>query len=475
MIYHLFKILKRNNAFIVIGIVFFLICFFKLDSDYGWHIRAGEMIASHGVSTREYFTYSMPDYPFVDFEWGSHVLIWWGSRTIGYVGLALLYTGFAVAAVAICSKKIPSGLLKATIVLLAASTLFSFVGIRVQLISWLFFALVVFILEYYRKTKWIFVLPLLFLLWANFHGAFVLGLGIFGLTVIIETIQSRKIDVKEMSIFGLSILVTLLNPYGIDLWYETFLIITDSNLRLTIAEWLPVVFYVKFSLWVFCGMLAMFLITLRKSIQIKYFILCGVLFIGAMSSVRNIPYFILFSMIVFAYVVPLLEKQLTKNKWARKRFRTCQIVLLILIGVVFIVEAGLEIRNACYSSEKIYYPGKAVEFLKQNPSTGRVFTEYSWGGYLIWKYPDKKMYIDGRMSSWKVTRNGKEFMAFEEYQSLMHGKKPLLPFLSKYSIDTVLLPVRRAPDSSIDKWHHTLVRGKWKIVYQDPTAIIYRE
>lgn len=85
------------------------------------------------------------------------------------------------------------------------------------------------------------------------------------------------------------------------------------------------------------------------------------------------------------------------------------------------------------------------------------------------------MYIDGRMSSWKVTRNGKEFMAFEEYQSLMHGKKPLLPFLSKYSIDTVLLPVRRAPDSSIDKWHHTLVRGKWKIVYQDPTAIIYRE
>jgi len=42
------------------------------------------------------------------------------------------------------------------------------------------------------------------------------------------------------------------------------------------------------------------------------------------------------------------------------------------------------------------FPRGAVEFLERNPLPGRLFHVYAWGGYLLYRLPDRPVFIDGR-------------------------------------------------------------------------------
>ena len=87
---------------------------------------------------------------------------------------------------------------------------------------------------------------------------------------------------------------------------------------------------------------------------------------------------------------------------------------------VFIVGAQRLERDVpySYSLEDIavngQYPLGAVKYLHENPIEGNMFNEYNWGGFLIWQYPEKKVFIDGRMPSWKMG----DQKIFEEFNQI---------------------------------------------------------
>ena len=51
---------------------------------------------------------------------------------------------------------------------------------------------------------------------------------------------------------------------------------------------------------------------------------------------------------------------------------------------------------------------------------GNMFNEYSWGVYLIWKLPEYKTFIDGRMLSW---RDESGYSVFEEYVEITRSEE----------------------------------------------------
>jgi DNA-directed RNA polymerase subunit RPC12/RpoP len=50
--------------------------------------------------------------------------------------------------------------------------------------------------------------------------------------------------------------------------------------------------------------------------------------------------------------------------------------------------------------EDVYYPKKAVVYLKNNLPQGNIFAPFGWGGYLVWHLPEKKVFISGQMPHW---------------------------------------------------------------------------
>jgi len=85
------------------------------------------------------------------------------------------------------------------------------------------------------------VLPLLFLLWANLHGTFVVGLAVLGLHATGRAIERGPFDpeVRRLVVVGvLCGLATLVNPHGVLLYKYVLAFSGHPNLQ-TMKEWWP--------------------------------------------------------------------------------------------------------------------------------------------------------------------------------------------------------------------------------------------
>ncbi|OGH29595.1 MAG: hypothetical protein A3E40_03335 [Candidatus Levybacteria bacterium RIFCSPHIGHO2_12_FULL_37_9] len=151
---------------------------------------------------------------------------------------------------------------------------------------------------------------------------------------------------------------------------------------------------------------------------------------------------------------------------------------------------GLEIAislNAANSlREEIFYPKQAVRILKDQKSCGQVFSTYGWGGYLIWKLPEKKVFIDGRMPSWRRDSAPvfESNYAFKEYNEILRGESSVNLVIEKYNIDTFLLPVEKLEESltglfkkqdkGYEKFIKQLKQNGMVEIYKDNVSVMYR-
>ena len=134
-------------------------------------------------------------------------------------------------------------------------------------------------------------------------------------------------------------------------------------------------------------------------------------------------------------------------------------------------------------AESEYYPRQAIKFLSENLPTGQIYSSYEWGGYLDWKLPQKKVFIDGRMASWRQKPSLSESgYIFGENNSLLLLKISLPQVFKKYKIDTVLLPaawlIENKKDSRqeiVSKFVIKLKKNNFKEIYRDKIAIIYSQ
>ena len=439
---------KKHLQFLillVLGVAAFIRGVIFLDPDFGWHLQTGELILQKGIPLTDPFSYTMPFYHFIDHEWLSDILIAIGYKSIGIYGLALIFALiFVLALFFIVPKQFKN--YAALPLALCGGLMLGFVGIRIQMITWLFLALLLrVIFDENLWKKWKLVIPLLFIFWANLHGGFAIGILLLFLVFIFKSIQNRKFELGYFGVFLFSLLVTFLNPYGPMLWREVLLQATDGNLRWTIAEFAPGIFDTDIALLILFALSFSFLFQYRLKIGgLKIFIYL-LLLLMALSTLRHIPLWALSAVFVTSAGIKLLTDEVKKNKYALERLKRLTKVLFVVIFLVFLFEVYTNITGVFGLSEKNYYPAKAVVYIgKQNLADGNLFSLYDYGGYLIWKLPSKKVFIDGRMTSWKgdsALPNESNYI-FKDYLKTLSDKNYFQQVIRKYNIHYVLLPVQ---------------------------------
>src|SRR5204863_33846 len=74
------------------------------------------------------------------------------------------------------------------------------------------------------------------------------------------------------------------------------------------------------------------------------------------------------------------------------------VAALAVLAVRLVPEARATLAAGVFEglTDDAYFPHGAVEFLRQNPLPGRLFHLYTWGGYLMYWLPERKVFIDGR-------------------------------------------------------------------------------
>jgi hypothetical protein len=435
---------------LALGIVAFFRAIIALDPDFGWHLRMGEQIISHGIPLTDPFSYTMPSYNSIDHEWLANILLSVGYKTVGIYGLAVIFALIFVLVLFIAIPKKFKAYSSLPLVL-AGAVMLGFFGIRPQIITWFFLALLLkVILDENLWKKWKFFLPLTFIPWVNLHGGFSIGIAILCLVFLFKSVQNRRFEFVYFAISLFSVVLTFVNPYGPRIWWEVWMTLSDGSLRWNIAEWVPAFFYVDFALFILFALSLFLVFKYRQKIGGLKILIYLFLLSMAVSSIRHLPLWALSAIFVTSTALKFLIDEVKKNKYGKQRLKKIKKILFVVILLVFLCEIYLSLNSAYNLSEQKFYPVQAVKFLNKYMLNGNMFTGYNYAGYVLWKVPTKKDFIDGRMPSWR--RDGfypnESNYAFKDYLKMLSDDSFFKKMMQKYNIRYVLLPT---PQTSRNK------------------------
>lgn len=385
-------LLNPPILYALVFVLFFVKSFFSLDPDFGWHLASGQYIFEHGVPSHDIYSYTMPTFPWIHHEWLADVGNYLVYRYLGgYFTLSLVYASMWTVAIWLLARATKHRLL----VLLVVALLLPFAGIRA--ITWTaLLSSVLIVLCQSKRPKILYFIPVVMLLWANVHGSFVVGL------LYLLWFWLEKRTKRNALIFLASVSVTLVTPYGAGMYVEVLRTVTDASLHVNIAEWMPL--QPSVGVGIFAGIWAALLILTEKTVLWRRFIRFETILLAmSFMSARHTALFLLFALPTMVSRANALYMPIKTA--AAKRISVGLVALLAYVCVLFIFKTF-----AGYSFNRdATYPSSIAATLRAESCEGNVFAHYNYGGYLLWKVPGEKLFIDGRMPSWNL--DGQNVMA----------------------------------------------------------------
>lgn len=477
------RLQKVNNQVLTktIYALFLILCVYRgtviLDPDFGWILRMGKIILENGIPRTDPLSYTMGNFPFIAHQWLSEVFIAYFYQKAGSFGLALCFAIAASAALVTASSRLKQAEKRWLFapLFLAACLLADFVSIRPQILSWLCFSLLIKLLfSGNRVSKYL--IPVLIVFWVNIHGGFAMGVVVITVTSAFRMLRKRSLFSEDMLIVLLSFIATALNPYGLRVWEEPVMTITDRTLHKYIIEWQPAVFISDFLFWIYLALTVFLLIRQRREFLPEEKTVFFLLLLSSLSSMKQIPLFVIYSLPILVKSFSSLFKEARKVKYGQNRFKKLYVCLSILSIVIYLPFFVVTISRLPLFTEEKFYPKNAVSYLGQNYPRGRIFTLYQWGGYVNWKLPNQKTFISGMMPVWRNHRFANESNhAFREYRDILREDIKFGNVIKKYQITTVLLPIKDREYSDY-KWIKNSVQASgFRIVYKDSSVIIYQK
>lgn len=439
------------------------------DYDLGWHLRYGEYFFTQGHVLRDnIYSFVWPDYEWVQASWGFDLFLYQIFIHSGFLGLAIA-TGvvclliFILATYPVIQLSPISVFFLGAIFLSQGSPLYH-AGMRAQTPSTIFFTLALFC---GINTKYNKFLPLVFLIWANMHGGFALGLGILGLIWFTDGIFSRAWRKGEWRKLGillvLSALTPLVNPWGISIYGEIGKHLTNTNLG-GITEWASIAGYAIESkvFLVLVGIVITVAIIRRKRADIPLVI--ATLFISFLAY-KALRFMIPFSVIVIFYLTRSLGKRPVHI------LLSCILILLVLLDYTvsrryFFLPNPRRLTSFTwldYCNELRHCSEEVSEIMRLDPPIGNGYHPFEYGGYLIWRVPEVKTFVDGRMAAWE--RNGQTPPVIDGDRIIMEPEPVTFRlFESRYQFQWAVV---QTPTHIARYLDHLVANGLWERRYQD--------
>ncbi len=240
--------------FAFLALTFLLGIFPLKDTDFWWHLKAGDLIRETGqVPTVDTFTYGAEGHPWVDLHWGFQVLLSWGFAHGGVVGLNLAKCVITTLAVSLLigAKRREWPVWAMLLAWLPALLVLSGrMYIRPETISLLYLSMVLAILFRWDRQPWLaFGLPLVEVCWVNTQGLFLLEPILIGFALADAVTRPGALSKERRGwwrLVGLATILTglacLFNPYGLEgALYPIQLArtMTDPIFKNTIGELMP--------------------------------------------------------------------------------------------------------------------------------------------------------------------------------------------------------------------------------------------
>ncbi len=395
-----------------------------VDPDLWGHVRyAEDWLADGQLPRTATHTFTAVDHPWINHENLAELSLALGHRCLGVYGLlvAKCLWGMAIilSMVWIARGHGVHPLTSWSLMLLVASNLQAFFPLRPQLLSFGLCSLALILLDRvfchwheHRRVRWrlLAVLPAVFVVWINSHGAVVAGLCIVGAYLVgrILELLTKRHQINWPTACGLAVAglacaaATLANPYGLEL--HRWLAASLGQPRPEITEWAaPKLADPIF--WPWIGLLAVAGLSLLGTRRRRDWVQIAILALVAWQSALHLRHIAFLALLCGFWLPAHLQSALgrlrpqSSNKlpvmrlspWMRRT------ALTVLVLSISLQSFALVRRLTDFPVERNFYPVDAIQFMADRRLEGKLVVSFNWAQYSIAALaPDVQVAFDGR-------------------------------------------------------------------------------
>src|SRR3984885_2681487 len=459
---------------LLVGATFTVVRSFSVDPDMWWHIRTGELILStHRWATTDPYSYTAAGAPWMSCEWLGDVFFAVVYRVGGLRGLEVLLAGRASAVIlalygfaTLRSGNCKAAFLVSAVLLALATASFN---LRPQMLGYLFLILTLIALERFRqgKQRAVWLQPVLFFVWVNTHGSWIVGLAAVALYIVaglvsfqigsLETRRWTKAERLRLEIvFLLSLVAIPITPYGARLAGYPFTVASTLPISVaSILEWQVMPFNLGGGKLFLALLLGFFLaqVVLRFSWHVAELLL---FLFGTAMACMHLRFLLLF----VPFFAPLAATMLAKCMPVYNRAKDQYLLnFALMVGVIIAMAHYFPSKADMEKKVAEQFPVQALEYMRAHSLPGPLFNSYGFGGYMI--EAGYKTFIDGRSELFEQTG------VLGDYMHMTLLKPGALQVLRGYGIQSCL--VER------DEPFATLLASSpdWNKVYSDQVSALY--
>ncbi len=398
--------------------------------DLWGHVQYGRDVLADGeIPATTTYSFTAQGYRWINHENLAEILLAVGADTIGATGLAItkcLLSLFVIVLILWNARRQGAGVMTASAVaLLVAVNLAFHWSVRPQLLSYVYFTLLVVLLNWcfrgwrgqwhlptikigsgevkqadlqysHRRMRLLWLASILFLFWANSHGGFVAGYCLYvaylscrTLEVIVQKGRDGLGMVRRLILMiVVAGLATLVNPYGPGL--HRWLLESLTTPRPEIIEWAAPELWTLDSvkLWLLVGLFVASLAMIGRRYDFTHMVLMLLTLWQSLEHQRHLPFFA----ILFGFWMPrhveLLFRQLRISR-DDEQFDTelspvmRRLVLGGVCGALVLLGGRLYFRVSDLKVDRASYPVAAMQYIEDRGLSGRMVVSYNWAQYVI--------------------------------------------------------------------------------------------
>jgi hypothetical protein len=467
-----FKETSKDVLLLSLLLFFILIIAFLMPiqpNDYYWYMRiAAETIHTGAIPTTEILSYSQFGQPAIYQHWLSG-MVFWDVNRLGGVTASGLVRGVSIGLMYfflwLCLRRQGSGrIFSAIILLLAALAGSNNWAMRPQVLVYPLFGWTLWILLLWqqKKTRWIWALPVIALVWVNLHSSFICLFLALGAALVF----GRR-DKRLWYVLGVSAIASLISPYGLGSWTNALAIARNPSVAQLATEWQPPLNsgwqQNLFFLWLLVfPFLAGF--SPRKLSAFEWILFLGFGWL-ALSSLRHEIWFIF----VMAFLTAKLISGWSIFTHRKDAFAIPGLNLTVSIVLILSTLAFLPgIRQIWWKQSPpnlaASTPAEATAWLKQHPDLpGQFWSDLAYSSYLTYALPERPVWVYPKIEQFPLAQ-------WEEYKLVADGRSGWSEALQNEGVNLVMASISDQPGliRALDN------QPGWEKIYADAGTVIYQ-
>jgi hypothetical protein len=448
-----------------------------MEGDFFWHLAEGRAIWEGGGPSAWHFPT----------QWLGQLMLYSAWKVSGFGGIvvlrALLYISILGLLYFFMRKRGAPFFLCLFFLLFPGHILLSFPNERPQLFSFFLFSITLLLLEDFRLRRTgggialkgaYRALPFIFVVWANIHAGFLLGMACAWIYLIDETVSYLKGKTTKGRLFASAfvslspLLILTLKPGTLaGIWDMSLsMLFPDAYVKSMVEYLSPATALLKLgqyypAYWIFLCITLFTLIMRRREMPFSHIALAVFLAALSLRSLRFMPFLTMIAPFVALRNIPK-KTNLEDSRLLLSGFG-CIVVLLFLFYMPKDMSLGINRE----------FPKGAVSFLREKNPGGKIFDYHGWAGYLKWELPGREIFIPVEGVS-KEVDNAYGKILWANSRVGYGGMPEWRALLDAYGLDVIAMPGMSPVSGEIYPLIKALIADNdWYLVYSDATANIF--